>query len=66
MSTLLAGRTVISIAHRLHSAEDADRVLVMQHGRIIEDGSHTELLGRGGLYAQLWAAWHGERQAATP
>jgi ABC-type multidrug transport system fused ATPase/permease subunit len=65
LSTLLAGRTVISIAHRLHSAQDADRVLVMQHGRIVEDGSHDELIGRGGLYARLWATWHGERQAAA-
>jgi ABC-type multidrug transport system fused ATPase/permease subunit len=65
LSTLLAGRTVISIAHRLHSAEDADRVLVMQHGRIVEDGSHEDLIARGGLYARLWAVWHGERQAAA-
>lgn len=65
LARLLVGRTVISIAHRLHSAEDADRVLVMQDGRIVADGGHAELLKQGGLYTSLWAAWRGEREEGT-
>jgi ABC-type multidrug transport system fused ATPase/permease subunit len=59
LATLLEGRTVISIAHRLHSAEDADRVLVMRDGHVVEDGTHDELITRGGPYTDLWLAWHG-------
>ncbi|WP_025273158.1 ABC transporter ATP-binding protein [Haloglycomyces albus] len=56
------GRTVITVAHRLSSARDADRVLVMDKGRIIEDGSHEELLTAGGHYSQLWKMWTGVSQ----
>ncbi|MFE0458433.1 ABC transporter ATP-binding protein [Kitasatospora sp. NPDC058965] len=55
LAAVLAGRTVIAIAHRLHTARDADRVAVMEAGRIVELGSHDELLAAGGVYADLWA-----------
>jgi ABC-type multidrug transport system fused ATPase/permease subunit len=63
LAAVMDGRTVIAIAHRLHTAHDADRVVVMADGRIIELGSHDELIGAGGEYAALWESWHG---AATP
>jgi ATP-binding cassette subfamily C protein len=60
LSAVLAGRTVLAIAHRLHTASDADRVAVMEAGRIVEIGSHDELLAAGGAYAALWRTWHTE------
>ena len=48
------GRTTLLITHRLGSVLMADRVLVMKQGRLIEDGTHAELLSRGGEYAELW------------
>ncbi len=54
---LLEGRTVIAIAHRLHTAHDADRIAVVIAGRIVELGSHDELVALGGEYARLWTAW---------
>ena len=55
----VAGRTVVMIAHRLHTAHDADRVAVVDGGLVRELGTHEELLSRGGSYADLWRAWHG-------
>ncbi|GAA4248603.1 ABC transporter ATP-binding protein [Dactylosporangium darangshiense] len=55
----LEGRTVVAIAHRLFSAHDADRVAVVEDGRITELGSHDELVEAGGAYAALWRSWHG-------
>ena len=66
LAAVLHGRTVIAIAHRLFSAHDADRVAVVEDGRITELGSHAELMEAGGAYAALWRSWHGERPAATP
>jgi len=63
LAAVLHGRTVIAIAHRLFSAHDADRVAVVDDGRISELGSHDELIGAGGAYAALWDSWHG---TATP
>jgi len=57
LGAVLAGRTVVSIAHRLHTAHDADRIAVVERGRIVELGSHDELLERGGAYAALWERW---------
>lgn len=54
----LAGRTSVVIAHRLSQAATADTVVVMEQGRIVESGSHQELLADGGRYAGLWEAWH--------
>ncbi len=59
LAAVLHDRTVIAIAHRLQTAHDADRVAVMDGGRIIELGSHRELLRAGGRYAALWRSWHG-------
>ncbi|WP_233604391.1 ABC transporter ATP-binding protein [Micromonospora sp. HM5-17] len=59
LGAVLAGRTVIAIAHRLNTAHDADRVAVLDDGRITELGSHAELLAAGGAYAALWRSWHG-------
>ena len=56
---LMAGKTVIAIAHRLSTISAMDRLIVMDKGRIVEDGSHEELLERGGLYASLWARQSG-------
>jgi len=57
MSALLSGRAVVAIAHRLHTAHDADRIAVVIDGRIAELGSHDELVALDGEYAALWRAW---------
>ena len=59
LAGVLRGRTVIAIAHRLFSAHDADRVAVVTDGRIIELGSHADLVAADGSYAALWRSWHG-------
>jgi ATP-binding cassette subfamily B protein len=49
------GRTVITIAHRLSTIADSDRIVVLDAGRVIEEGTHDDLLARGGRYAAMWA-----------
>ncbi|MGR4879854.1 ABC transporter ATP-binding protein [Streptomyces sp. LARHCF249] len=65
LAGVLRGRTVIAIAHRLHTAHDADRVVVMESGRITEQGAHDELVSAGGAYAGLWESWHGRGPSAS-
>jgi ABC-type multidrug transport system fused ATPase/permease subunit len=65
LAAVLQGRTVIAIAHRLFSAHDADRVAVVEDGRITELGSHAELVAAGGSYAALWRSWHGDEDAGA-
>jgi ABC-type multidrug transport system fused ATPase/permease subunit len=60
LSAVLEGRTVVAIAHRLHTAHDADRVCVVIDGRVVELGTHDELVARGGEYASLWRSWRNE------
>ncbi|WP_406339269.1 ABC transporter ATP-binding protein/permease [Streptomyces sp. NBC_01550] len=61
LAAVLEGRTVIAIAHRLQTAHDADRVAVMEDGRITELGAHDDLVAADGAYAALWRSWHADR-----
>src|SRR5581483_1777083 len=54
MGVVAAGRTTLVIAHRLQTARTADRIVVLDAGRVVEQGTHEQLLARGGRYAELW------------
>jgi len=61
LAELAAGRTLLVIAHRLHTVVAADQILVLDEGRVVERGRHDELLRENGLYARLWRAQYGDR-----
>jgi ATP-binding cassette subfamily B protein len=65
LAAVVEGRTVIIIAHRLSTAERADRVVVMDSGRVVEVASHDELVAQGARYARLWASWQAGVAAGT-
>ncbi|HEY7017406.1 MAG TPA: ABC transporter ATP-binding protein [Gaiellaceae bacterium] len=65
LAAVVEGRTVIIIAHRLSTAERADRVVVMDRGRVVEVASHDELVAQGERYASLWASWQAGVTAGT-
>lgn len=66
MERLLEGRTTLIIAHRLSTVRRADRLIVMDHGRIVEEGTHTSLLARRGLYARLYSRQFREDEVELP
>ena len=61
LERLMQGRTSVVIAHRLSTIRDANKIVVIDHGRIVEEGTHAELLARGGLYAHLYAVQFKEK-----
>ena len=63
LATLMRDRTVLVIAHRLSTVRSADRIAVVEHGRITELGSHDELLARGGMYSRLYQLQFGDDEA---
>ena len=63
LKRIAEGKTTLVIAHRLSTIVDADQILVMDQGQIVERGGHRELLQRNGVYAQMWALQQREQQA---
>jgi ABC-type multidrug transport system fused ATPase/permease subunit len=66
LAKLLEGRTALIIAHRLSTIENADRILVLHKGEVREQGTHAELLARGGVYARLYRMQYGTPRVASP
>jgi ATP-binding cassette subfamily B multidrug efflux pump len=59
LDELMQGKTVLAIAHRLSTIAALDRLIVMDEGRIVEEGTHAQLVAKGGLYSELWARQSG-------
>ena len=66
MERIIVGRTTIVIAHRLSTVRHADRIFVLEHGRLREHGRHEELLALDGIYASLWRVQTGEAVNSNP
>jgi subfamily B ATP-binding cassette protein MsbA len=66
LAELMRGRTTVLIAHRLSTVVDADRIVVIEHGRVVESGRHAELIARGGAYARLYAQQAGHAAEPAP
>jgi ABC-type transport system involved in Fe-S cluster assembly fused permease/ATPase subunit len=62
---IAAGRTTLVIAHRLSTVIDAEEIVVIEHGRVVERGAHLELLARRGLYAEMWRRQQESLEAAA-
>ena len=65
MAHLAVGRTTVSVAHRLSTAERADLVLVFDEGRVVEQGTHRQLVAAGGVYARLHQSWIGNTRSVV-
>jgi len=65
MGVAAQGRTTVLIAHRLQTARLADRIIVIDNGRVVEEGSHERLLARGAHYSRMWQSAEGEPAAAA-
>src|SRR3954454_10480812 len=63
LEALMSGRTSVTIAHRLSTAENADEVIVFDQGRVVQRGSHAELVAEGGVYGRLHASWAAQQGA---
>ena len=66
LERLMSGRTSVTIAHRLSTAENADEVVVVDRGRIVQRGPHAELVGQEGIYADLHASWVAQQTERRP
>jgi ABC-type transport system involved in Fe-S cluster assembly fused permease/ATPase subunit len=66
LESISESRTTLVIAHRLSTVVHADQILVMDHGRIVERGTHAELLARGGAYASMWEIQSREQAKGEP
>ena len=66
MNLASQGRTTLLIAHRLQTARNASRIVLVDEGRLVEDGTHDELVAAGGRYAELWDAFDQRQPPAAP